>query len=53
MSRITVVRSMTFTLTTSSRARRWLGASSVSTMTVSAPTEATMSRSSCALPLPM
>ena len=32
------MRSMTFTFTTSSSARRWLGASSVSAMTVSAPT---------------
>ena len=38
MSRITVVRSMTLTFTTSSSARRWLGASSVSAITVSAPT---------------
>jgi hypothetical protein len=52
MSRITAVRSMTFTLMTSSRARRWLGASSPSTITVSAPTAATTSRSSWALPLP-
>ena len=52
MSRIRAVRSMTLTLTTSSRARRWLGASSVSQTTVSAPSAMTMSRSSCALPLP-
>ena len=37
MSRITAVRSMTLTFTTSSSARRWLGASSVSATTVSAP----------------
>ena len=52
MSRIKAVRSMTFTLTTSSRARRWEGASSVSMMTVSAPVAETMSRSSMALPEP-
>ncbi len=37
MSRITAVRSMTLTFTMSSSARRWLGASSVSATTVSAP----------------
>jgi hypothetical protein len=39
---------MTLTFTTSSSARRWLGASSVSAMTVSAPTAATSARSSSA-----
>ena len=52
MSRMTAVRSMTLTFTTSSSARRWLGASSVSAITVSAPSAATTSRSSSALPLP-
>ena len=40
---------MTLTLTTSSSARRWLGVSSVSQMTVSAPSAMTMSRSSIGL----
>ena len=52
MSRMTAVRSMTLTFTTSSSARRWLGASSVSAITVSAPSAATTCRSSSALPLP-
>ncbi len=52
MSRIRAVRSMTLTLTMSSRARRWPGASSPSAITVSAPDSATMSASSAALPLP-
>ena len=42
---------MTLTLTTSSRARRWLGASSPSQTTVSAPSAMTMSRSSSGLAL--
>src|SRR5699024_8138652 len=53
MSRIRAVRSMTLTLTTSSRPRRWEGASSESTITVSAPVVATTSASSPALPEPM
>ena len=52
MSRMTAVRSTTLASTTSSRARRWEGASSPSTMTVSAPTAATVSASSLALPDP-
>ena len=52
MSRIKATRSITLTLTTSSSARRWLGASSVSVMTVSAPTLATIWASSCAFPRP-
>src|SRR2546430_1966606 len=52
MSRISAVRSMTLTLTTSSRPRRCDGLSSPSQTTVSAPTAATTARRSCALPLP-
>ncbi|OLT46794.1 hypothetical protein BJF88_04145 [Cellulosimicrobium sp. CUA-896] len=52
MSRISAVRSTTLTLTMSSSARRWEGASSPSTTTVSAPLAATTSASSSALPDP-
>ncbi len=53
MSRISATRSTTLTLTRSSRLRSWLGASSPSQMTVSAPVAAPASRSSSTLPLPM
>ena len=52
MSKMTAVLSITLTLTTSSRARRCEGASSVSATTVSAPTSLTTSASSRALPFP-
>ena len=52
MSRISQVRSMTLTLTISSRLRSWPGLSSPSQMTVSAPEASTASRSSLALPEP-
>ncbi|CAM5244391.1 hypothetical protein SVIOM342S_00731 [Streptomyces violaceorubidus] len=53
MSRIRAVRSMTLTLTTSSRWISCPGLSSPSQMTVSAPVSRTTSRSSSALPEPM
>ena len=49
MSRISAVRSMTLTLTTSSSWLSWPGVSSPSQMTVSAPVATTMSRSSLGL----
>ena len=52
MSRISAVRSTTLTLTMLSSRRSWLGESSPSQITVSAPTDATMSASSAALPAP-
>src|SRR6266702_3761128 len=53
MSRMSAVRSTTFTLTTPSSRRSWLGVSSPSQMTVSAPAPATSAASSEALPAPM
>ena len=53
MSRISAVRSMTLTLTTSSSWLSWPGVSSPSQITVSAPVATTRSRSSRALPEPM
>jgi hypothetical protein len=53
MSRIRAVRSTTFTLTAFSSALSWPGVSSPSQITVSAPVDVTMSRSSAALPEPM
>ena len=52
MSRISAVRSITFTRTTPSRRRSWLGLSSPSQITVSAPASVTISASSAALPDP-
>ena len=52
MSRISAVRSITLTLTMLSSRRSWLGDSSPSQITVSAPTDATISASSAALPAP-
>ena len=52
MSRITAVRSTTFTLVASSKARRWLGGRSSSTTMVSASSCATIPASSRALPEP-
>ena len=52
MSRISAVRSITLTLTTPSRRRSWLGLSSPSQITVSAPVAATIPASSFALPEP-
>ncbi len=53
MSRMSAVRSITLTLTTSSSWISWLGLSSPSQITVSAPVASTVSRSSAALPDPM
>ena len=53
MSRISAVRSMTLALTTPSRRRSWLGVSSPSQITVSAPVAATRAATSAALPAPM
>ena len=53
MSRISAVRSTTLTLILSSRLRSWLGASSPSQMTVSAPVACTISRIASTLPRPM
>ena len=53
MSRISAVRSITLTLTWSSRLRSWAGLSSPSQITVSAPVAITTSRSSATLPRPM
>ena len=53
MSRISAVRSITLTLTTSSSWISWPGVSSPSQMTVSAPVDRTTSRTSRALPEPM
>ena len=53
MSRISAVRSTTLTLILSSRLRSWLGASSPSQITVSAPVAWTISRIASTLPRPM
>lgn len=53
MSRISAVRSMTFTLTAFSNALSCAGDNSPSQITVSAPVAVTTSRSSAALPDPM
>jgi hypothetical protein len=53
MSRINAVRSTTFTLTFCSKLRSWLGDSSPSQITVSAPVDSTAAFSSSTLPRPM